>query len=52
MIHIRSIEYAPRPSRIDIKPDPKKAREVHADLRKSITKPKRRRPYPITYSHS
>ena len=49
-LHLRPLPA--RPSRIDIKPDPKKAREVHADLRKSITKPKRRRPFPITYSHS
>lgn len=45
MIHIHSIEYAPRPSRIEIKPDPKKAREVRDDLERELVFKRRPKPW-------
>lgn len=49
-LHLRPIPA--RPVRIDIKPNPEDVKKVRADLRRSIRKAKRRKPCPITYSHS
>lgn len=53
MIHIHAISFAPKPPRADTRRKQKQRAEIHSQLRKELDrKPKRRKPYPITYSHS
>lgn len=50
MIHLRPLPA--RPVRTEYKPDRSKRKAIHADLRRSIAKPKRRPKYGVTYSQS